>query len=200
MHAYLITGFNRQKKEEEITKLIKESSSLRLGFELKKIADVRELNKFVSLSLAQKSAIVIEDVHYASHDAQNAFLKSLEEPQENLIYILTASSQDSVLPTILSRCQLIETREPEVQIEKEMLETVNKFLRFPEGEKLKEVSKITKREEAIEFMKNIILVLHRRLKEDTSQVHSIELAGLTLKRLEANGNVAIQLTNFVINI
>ncbi len=199
MHAYLITGYNKQKIEEKIDSLIEKNESRRLGFELKKIADVRELGKFVNLTVAEKSAMVIENIDEASSDAQNAFLKNLEEPQENLIYILTASSSDSVLPTILSRCQLIEVADQKPDPEEESIKNTENFLDMTIGERLKEASKITKREDAALFMQTIIFVLHRRLKENQNLVETTELALETLKKIEANGNVSLQLTNFAIN-
>jgi DNA polymerase-3 subunit delta' len=42
------------------------------------------------------------------HEAQNAFLKLLEEPVENVSFILTAHEPQLLLPTILSRVQHIE--------------------------------------------------------------------------------------------
>jgi DNA polymerase-3 subunit delta' len=41
-------------------------------------------------------------------EAGNALLKLLEEPPPNFILVLTASSQDDVLPTLRSRCQAVE--------------------------------------------------------------------------------------------
>ncbi len=40
-------------------------------------------------------------------DAQNSLLKTLEEPPEQAIILLGLDSQDSLLPTILSRCELV---------------------------------------------------------------------------------------------
>ena len=37
----------------------------------------------------------------------NALLKLLEEPEPNVLYILVASSEQDVLPTVASRCQKI---------------------------------------------------------------------------------------------
>lgn len=50
-----------------------------------------------------RRVVVIEDAHRLTPQAQNALLKSLEEPDSYTHFILTASSARSVLPTILSR-------------------------------------------------------------------------------------------------
>jgi len=57
-------------------------------------------------------AMIIRDAHRMSVDAQNAFLKLLEEPPENTYFILTAHSLDQVLQTIRSRCQIISVPSP----------------------------------------------------------------------------------------
>ena len=46
----------------------------------------------------------------ANHFAANALLKTLEEPPERVILVLTAESAESLLPTIVSRCEMIRLR------------------------------------------------------------------------------------------
>ena len=74
-----------------------------------KIAQVRELIKKLSFAPyeAKTRVVVVEDVHSMRQEAANALLKTLEEPPENNILILTADSAGNVLQTILSRCQTI---------------------------------------------------------------------------------------------
>lgn len=48
---------------------------------------------------------IIDEVHMMSVGAFNALLKTLEEPPENVIFILCTTEPYKVLPTILSRCQ-----------------------------------------------------------------------------------------------
>lgn len=56
--------------------------------------------------------IIIRDAHLMSRDAQNAFLKLLEEPPEHTLFILTAKSDRALLQTITSRSQLITVVPP----------------------------------------------------------------------------------------
>jgi DNA polymerase-3 subunit delta' len=51
---------------------------------------------------------IIKGADKLSEGASNALLKMLEEPRPRTVMILTASSQESLLPTILSRSQVIE--------------------------------------------------------------------------------------------
>ncbi len=48
---------------------------------------------------------IIDEVHMMTPGAFNALLKTLEEPPENVIFILCTTEPHKVLPTILSRCQ-----------------------------------------------------------------------------------------------
>ncbi len=51
--------------------------------------------------------VVFEDVHTMRAEAANCLLKTLEEPPENNILILTAEAAKEVLQTIVSRCQVL---------------------------------------------------------------------------------------------
>ncbi|MBU0959897.1 MAG: DNA polymerase III subunit delta' [Proteobacteria bacterium] len=74
-----------------------------------KIDQVRELIKKLSYAPyeAETRVVLIEDVHTMRREAANSLLKTLEEPPEDNLLILTADSSGSILPTISSRCQTI---------------------------------------------------------------------------------------------
>lgn len=60
-----------------------------------------------------KSVYIINDARFFNSESANSFLKTLEEPVANVIFILITSSIDSMLPTIRSRCQLVRFDEPD---------------------------------------------------------------------------------------
>ena len=74
-----------------------------------KIDRVRELCRSLSYPPYESElrVVVLEDVHTMRAEAANSLLKTLEEPPENNLLILTAESSREVLPTIVSRCQSI---------------------------------------------------------------------------------------------
>ena len=74
-----------------------------------KIAQVRNLIKQLSFAPyeAKTRVVLIEDVHTMRQEAANCLLKTLEEPPENNLLILTADSTGNILQTIISRCQSI---------------------------------------------------------------------------------------------
>ena len=51
--------------------------------------------------------LIVEDAHRMNVAAQNGLLKSLEEPNPTTIIILVTHELDRILPTILSRCQMV---------------------------------------------------------------------------------------------
>ncbi len=55
-----------------------------------------------------KTVIIMTDIETMRKEAANAFLKLLEEPSEDLIFLLTTGNTEALLPTIISRCQHIQ--------------------------------------------------------------------------------------------
>ncbi|MDZ7860455.1 MAG: AAA family ATPase [Candidatus Krumholzibacteriota bacterium] len=52
----------------------------------------------------KKTLVIIYEAHLATIEAQNAFLKLLEEPPKSVVIILVTEFPDKLLPTITSRC------------------------------------------------------------------------------------------------
>ncbi len=74
------------------------------------IKEARELQRQLSLfpySAVRKIAI-IEEAATMSDEAASALLKTLEEPSSHSLIILVSASWQTILPTIISRCQLIK--------------------------------------------------------------------------------------------
>ena len=55
----------------------------------------------------RRTVVVITGIDTMRKESANAFLKLLEEPSDTVLFILTASKTDQLLPTIISRCQQI---------------------------------------------------------------------------------------------
>ncbi len=74
-----------------------------------KIDQVRALKKALSFSPfeAGRRIILIEDVQTMGRPAANSLLKILEEPPPDNLLLLIASESEPILPTIVSRCQVI---------------------------------------------------------------------------------------------
>ncbi len=77
------------------------------------IDNVRDVLAFTEQTATQK-VVVIEALDTLSIPAQQALLKHLEEPLGNLLWLLLSNTSDTLLPTILSRCQVV--RVPKVTV------------------------------------------------------------------------------------
>lgn len=60
--------------------------------------------------MGRHKVFIIQDLHTANDSFANKLLKTLEEPPEHAIFMLTALDRNQILPTIVSRCQLLDLR------------------------------------------------------------------------------------------
>jgi len=109
------TGESESDNESDIGKVLEEKR--------KDIFNTCDFKKKVSLRVAQSRGIIkranlkpfgggynifiINDVHTMREEAQNALLKTIEEPPEKCVLILITSNPDALLYTIRSRCQRV---------------------------------------------------------------------------------------------
>lgn len=71
-----------------------------------KVEQIRELLQSLSLSnLGAAQVVIIDDAHLMNQQAANALLKTLEEPTENVYFILIGHDIHQFMPTIRSRAQ-----------------------------------------------------------------------------------------------
>ena len=96
-----------------------------------KVDDIRDMNEsvnFIASSPGKKRVYILDEVHMLSNAASNAFLKTLEEPPEHIIFILATTEPERVLETVKSRTTHIV------------------FKKIPEEEIVKTLQKIGKKE------------------------------------------------------
>jgi DNA polymerase-3 subunit delta' len=79
-----------------------------------KIDEVRELISRTSTSPSIRGwrVVLIQDIQRLTEASANALLKAIEEPSMRTIWILTTTSIIEILPTIRSRCRVIQFRTP----------------------------------------------------------------------------------------
>ncbi len=61
---------------------------------------------------AKKKIFIINEAHSMNRESSNAFLKTLEEPPLDAVFILISLSEELLLSTIVSRCQVIKFSSP----------------------------------------------------------------------------------------
>ncbi len=84
-----------------------------------KIDQIRQLQEFVGLKpTGRRKVVLIDEAGKMNQQAQNALLKTLEEPPPDTHFVLIAERRGELLPTILSRCQVVsfgKLKPPEVE-------------------------------------------------------------------------------------
>lgn len=100
-------------------------SGKRVRAEKIKIDPIRQLIYDVVLRPVEAKRRVVRLLRFdaANDEAMNAFLKTLEEPPANVFILLTAARADDLLPTIVSRCEVISLRPLPIETVREALIT-----------------------------------------------------------------------------
>ncbi|PJF46530.1 MAG: AAA family ATPase [Chloroflexi bacterium] len=88
-----------------------------------KVEQIRELLHALTLAPVESRyrIAIINDAHRSTESSQNAILKTLEEPNPSVVIVLTAPNTDTLLPTIVSRCQPLNLRPAPVRAVEEAL-------------------------------------------------------------------------------
>ena len=74
-----------------------------------KVDDMRDLLERVPLGTSgNRKVIILDEVHMLSQGAENALLKTLEEPPAHVVFVLATTDPQKVRPTIRSRTQHFE--------------------------------------------------------------------------------------------
>jgi DNA polymerase-3 subunit gamma/tau len=76
------------------------------------VEDIRQLRENVALTpmAGGRKVYLLDEVHMLSTAAQNALLKTLEEPPPHIIFVLATTEAHKVSSTIVSRCQRFDLR------------------------------------------------------------------------------------------
>lgn len=169
------------------------------------IAEIKDLHKKIFLKPVNSpvKAVILEDAHLLTIEAQNALLKVLEEPPDNTIIILSVDDKESLLPTILSRCQIITLEPVDTSFAEGEKTEFEEFIKnLPEmkiGERLKKAEELSKdKDEAVVWVGKLILLLRENMLdgtiEDTSVIRSFQELHTLLKTTNVNPRFAIENT------
>ncbi len=154
----------------------------------------KKIREFLSLKpySAKGRGVAILSAQNLTHDAQNALLKTLEEPPESATILLGADSDIQLLPTILSRCEIERTYHgsritdhkvdsiASLQNDIAMLIQANMSERFAYIEKL---------EEKDQFLDALITYFRNQLSKDQTHLKFAKELIEAEKYKNANGNM-----------
>jgi DNA polymerase III gamma/tau subunit len=184
MTSFILITSNRQTREQflqefarkqqidpfDITTISKDETSKNthsLG-----IDDIKAMQKKIFLKpfKSPHKMIVLHDANLLTIEAQNALLKVLEEPPANTFIILTSPTAETFLPTILSRCSIIQQEEapPTLTTEesKQYVQFLTDLTKMRIGDRLKKAEQLAKnKEEALLWLQKLTLATRQKLLE-----------------------------------
>jgi DNA polymerase-3 subunit gamma/tau len=78
------------------------------------VEDIRDLRERVGYAPPEGTwkVYILDEAHMLTREAWNAFLKTLEEPPPNTVFILATTEAHKVMPTIVDRCQRFDFGRP----------------------------------------------------------------------------------------
>ena len=81
------------------------------------VDDIRDLRERVGYAPAAGSwkVYILDEAHMLTREAWNAFLKTLEEPPPNTLFVLCTTEPHKVMPTIVDRCQRFDFARPALE-------------------------------------------------------------------------------------
>ena len=95
------------------------------------VGDIRDLIDTVHYAptSARYKIYIIDEVHMLSGSAFNALLKTLEEPPQKTVFCLLTDSEEKLLSTIVSRCQVV----PFLSQPKPFTESILQHIHLPDS-------------------------------------------------------------------
>lgn len=198
-HAYLIFG---DLSLDDLRKVFRVSSAdyFILNEKPIKINHIRELLHWLNLrphsSLVR--LIILAEAENLTLEAANALLKMLEEPPSYAVFVLQAYKKDKMLPTILSRCEVVRekvllTTQPDNYFSPEQIGKMTIKERFDY------VNKISKDKESVAGIINLWEnFFHEKLLKGDDFCQVINACAATRRLLSLNTSVKLLLENLIL--
>lgn len=179
-----------------------------------KIETVREIKEQLAYGAYQPNQtryIVFLNAHLATTAAQNALLKTIEEPPQNTQIVLVSHLPNRLLDTILSRCQLVnvtlQSKDTAKQTDfSELAQLYLEIISSNPGKRLTLAAQYKEREDALNVCNMLVSLLHSELTNKTLNLTTKQITQNsmrileTIKHLEANVNPLLALENCFIEL
>lgn len=164
------------------------------------IDEVREIQHFLSRkAVVGINTVIIHQAHLLTLPAQNALLKTLEEPPVGSQIFLVTDFPEQLLSTVLSRCQQIISPNHSNQYEILNLDqllkptAISDKLKYIDAQEFDRIS-------ALKFLDNLEFTLHSQIQSHQKPNISYEAISQTRKYLKANCNVRLSMDLFAMHI
>ena len=142
----------------------------------------------------------IKDIEKMTEQAANSLLKILEEPEDDIIAILSCKNISAILPTIISRCQQVKlighSENIEIEQNEELItitnEYIKRYMRKPHLANIYLLEKLKSKDEVVEFFKYLSMEVSKSYSDEiASDVVNISKVQEKILQAQAdlNGNV-----------
>ncbi len=217
MTSFIVIASNQELQEKKLLEIcedlkidpldrtyIKSEKETSLGIELIKRLQIKI---FLKPFKGQDKAVIIPQAELLTIPAQNALLKLLEEPPAHTFVFLLGSNREVFLPTILSRCQIIEIKsESQSYKEDEKGKVKHQFELWTKqspGDALKQAEILAKeKDKTLASLQKIIVIGESVLKDDIKgkkrtseiayQLQQLQKTYTTLKSTNTNPRLALE--------
>lgn len=157
-----------------------------------------------------KRLYIIKDVEKLTSSAANTILKFLEEPPKGVHAILVTNNRLQVIPTILSRCQIIKIiKEENVEQQIEISEKIYNFLDMVNNYKIKTIgylpldirNKFLLKEEVENTYETLFKILYSKFeKGNYDLLYQLEVCLECKRLLKSNVNLNLLLDKLIIDL
>ena len=155
----------------------------------------------------------IKDIEKMTEQAANSLLKFLEEPEDDIIAILSCKNISAVLPTIISRCQQIkligQSENIEIKQNEELIhivaEYVRRYINKPHLANIYILEKLKTKDDIVEFFKHLSIKINNSYTEnnlhDALNISRVqEKVLLAVTDLNSNVNATLVLEKFLFTV
>lgn len=180
------------------------------------IAEIRKLKLWAGQKpFNSKHKVISIWSDFLTPEAQQALLKLLEEPPEHTFIYLLSSNESILLPTVLSRCEIVylsNIKSGTVQLDPKIEEFWEKILSQNIGERLREItSLVSEREDARIWLKENLIFWRQKLLQratdnknnELSSLHVVKILRLlqkTYNQIETNISLKLAIDHLFINL
>lgn len=187
MHAFLIVGNNPEKEiasriaewKISVWDIVRASGT--------GISDIRDFRRELSMTpLGKKRVGIIEHIELLTTEAQNALLKTLEEPPPATYIIGTTNNPEALLPTILSRMHVVRLSDTAETNNTALLS----ILDLPIGKRLTALEQYTAtRDSAKKYISDLMGAAHQELLTHPSKKLTTLIRNLLAAQSQLSVNV-----------
>lgn len=197
----LLNKLNISKNSVDFLIIDQDSEGLSIGIDI-----TRRLKKWLSIRPfnSENKLAVIKNANLLTVQAQNSILKQLEEPNPNHYIALVLENRQMLLPTVLSRCELI------VDLKHRQFYNNKNIIQLNSTEQFRSIEEILKTKDHIllnknikDLLKGLSIHLERELMKDPYNKtirDNIALVEQTTIMITANTSKRLALENLLINM